>query len=267
MEVAMGTTVGILLGLLLAASAGGPERARTIHVFVALCDNEHQGIVRVPEKLGNGTDPANNLYWGALYGTRTFLQKSKDWTLATTQKNPGENVLERVIFKHKTVHACLIADAYRGDKIKNAVQDFLDAAAGHNPQTLSAEKESLGAYGAADLVVYVGHNGLMDFDVEQPASVRDTRPQGAMVLACKSKPYLQPRLARLKCRSVLLTTGFMAPEAYTLEAAVAGWLVAEPAGKLIDRAAQAYDKYQKCGLQAARRLFYSEPQENAPAAR
>ena len=40
---------------------------RTIHVFVALCDNEHQGIVPVPEKIGNGKDPANNLYWGAGY--------------------------------------------------------------------------------------------------------------------------------------------------------------------------------------------------------
>jgi hypothetical protein len=78
-----------------------------------------------------------------------------------------------------------------------------------------------------------------------------------MVLACKSKPYFQPRLAQLPCRCVLLTTGFMAPEAYTLEAGVAGWLAAESAEKLIDRAARAYDKYQKCGLKAAKRLFYS----------
>jgi hypothetical protein len=27
---------------------------RIIHVFVALCDNEHQGIVPVSPKLGNG---------------------------------------------------------------------------------------------------------------------------------------------------------------------------------------------------------------------
>ncbi len=253
----MGIIVGFLLSLLLAASPAGPERARTIHVFVALCDNEHQGIVRVPEKLGNGADPTNNLYWGARYGTKTFLQRSKDWTLVTTEKNPGENVLERVIFKHKTVHAYLVADAYRGERIENAVQDFLNAAAGHNAKTLDAEKETLGVYGAADLVVYVGHNGLMDFDVEPPASAQDVRPQGAMVLACKSKPYFQPHLAQLKCRGVLLTTGFMAPEAYVLEAGVAGWLAREPAEKLTDRVARAYDKYQNCGLKAARRLFYA----------
>jgi hypothetical protein len=35
---------------------------RLIHVFVALADNVHQGIVPVPAALGNGDDPARNLY-------------------------------------------------------------------------------------------------------------------------------------------------------------------------------------------------------------
>jgi hypothetical protein len=247
--------VPLILAVLLANPAGAEERARSIHVFVALCDNVHQGIVPVPEKLGNGEDPANNLYWGALYGTKTFLQKSPAWMLVKTEKNPSEEVLERAIFRHKTARAYLVADGYRGAKIKKAMEDFLDAAAGHYPQRLPLAKESVGTYGAADLVVYVGHNGLMDVNAVQPTSVQDPRPKGAMVLACKSKPYFQPRLSQLRCQSVLLTTGFMAPEAYTLEAAVAGWLAAEPAEKRIDRVARAYDKYQKCGLKAARRLF------------
>ncbi len=79
-----------------------------------------------------------------------------------------------------------------------------------------------------------------------------------MVLACKSKPYFQPHLARLPCRAVLLTTGFMAPEAYTLQAALAGWLAGETGAKIKDRAAGAYHKYQKCGLRAARRLFHTD---------
>ena len=39
--------------------------ARLVHVFVALADNAHQGIVPVPAALGNGDDAAQNLYWGA----------------------------------------------------------------------------------------------------------------------------------------------------------------------------------------------------------
>ncbi|HEX6730669.1 MAG TPA: hypothetical protein VF074_11680, partial [Pyrinomonadaceae bacterium] len=39
-----------------------------IHVFVALADNVNQGIVPVPPSLGNGDNPATNLYWGAAFG-------------------------------------------------------------------------------------------------------------------------------------------------------------------------------------------------------
>ena len=47
----------------------------------------------------------------------------------------------------------------------------------------------------------------------------------------------------------------MAPEAYTLKAALDGWIAAESAEQIHERAAVAYDKYQKCGLKAARKLM------------
>jgi hypothetical protein len=248
----------IFCAILLGSSTSAQERIRTIHVFVALCDNEHQGIVPVPPQLGKGDDPANNLYWGARYGVKTFLGKSQEWTLVKTEKNPTAPVVERIVLKHKKVRAYLVADAYRGDQIQRTVADVLSAAAGNDPATLKLENESLGLHGGTDLVVYVGHNGLMDFSLETPTPQKDAKPKDALVLACKSKPYFQPRLSQLQCRSILLTTGLMAPEAYTLEAAVAGWLAKEPADKIKERAARAYDKYQKCGLKAATRLFYSE---------
>ncbi len=242
----------------LIASATAQERTRTIHVFVALCDNEHQGIVPVPNELGRGDDSAHNLYWGARYGVKTFLRQSQDWTLVQTEKNPTNEVLERIVFKHKTAHAYLVADAYRGDQIKKAIVDFLGAAAGNGSSVLKLENDSLGLRGGADLVVYGGHNGLMDFPVESPTPEKNAHPKAAVVLACKSKPYFQPHLSHLSSKSVLLTTGFMAPEAYTLEALVAGWLLQEPAERIKERAAGAYHRYQRCGLKAARNLFYSE---------
>ena len=60
--------------------------AKTIHVFVALCDNKFQGIVPVPAKIGNGQDQDNNLYWGCGFGVRTFFEKSKEWKLIRKQK-------------------------------------------------------------------------------------------------------------------------------------------------------------------------------------
>jgi hypothetical protein len=53
--------------------------AKVIHVLVALCDNENQGIVPVPAFLGNGEDTARNLYWGAAYGVKTYFGKSANW--------------------------------------------------------------------------------------------------------------------------------------------------------------------------------------------
>ena len=55
------------------------NQGKVIHVLVALCDNENQGIVPVPAHLGDGEDPKKNLYWGAAYGVKTFFSKSNDW--------------------------------------------------------------------------------------------------------------------------------------------------------------------------------------------
>jgi hypothetical protein len=63
--------------------------SRVIHVLVALCDNENQGIVPVPAHLGNGDDPARNLYWGAGNGVKTFFSKSKDWQKLIESQNPN----------------------------------------------------------------------------------------------------------------------------------------------------------------------------------
>mgnify|MGYP001606891461 CR=1 FL=1 len=59
---------------------------KTIHIFVALCDNKYQGIVPVPVKIGNGQDINNNLYWGCGFGIRTYFKNSKEWKLIKIEK-------------------------------------------------------------------------------------------------------------------------------------------------------------------------------------
>jgi hypothetical protein len=87
-----------LLAILLLGKAASAEPApgKLIHVVVAFCDNKFQGIVPVSEKIGNGDDPANNLYWGAAYGVKTFFLKSRDWTLVAKTANLKPGILERV---------------------------------------------------------------------------------------------------------------------------------------------------------------------------
>jgi len=234
---------------------------RTIHVFVALCDNRSQGIVPVPAALGDGDDPVRNLYWGARYGVRTFLERSPDWRRVAAPAPPGGPVLERQVFRHAREPVWLEADAYRGAAIRQAVEDFLAAAAGAPVAAVTVADRgapvALLPGGGAGLVVYVGHNGLMDFRVDPPQR-RDARQREAMVLACASRGYFREPLRRAGATARLWTTGLLAPEAYVLEAAVAGWIAGESAAAIRERAARAYHRYQRCGLAAARRLFVAE---------
>ncbi len=232
------------------------QSPRIIHVIVALADNKYQGIVSVPAAIGNGDDPGRNLYWGCGAGVRTWFRKSADWKPAAKCQSGKSPVLERCIFKHTTESVYLIADAYRGREIKSAVGNFFSYAAGSLPETISLDDgTSINAGGSSELVVYVGHDGLMDFALDRYRYAADTKQREVMILACASKQYFADALRWTGAKPVLWTTHLMAPEAYTLEAALAGWINKETGEQIRIRAAAAYNKYQHCGEKAARNLF------------
>jgi hypothetical protein len=77
----------------------------------------------------------------------------------------------------------------------------------------------------------------------------------AIMLACASKRYFPDALRASGAYPLLWTTNLMAPEAYTLKAALDGWIAGESNEQIHERAAAAYDRYQKCGMRGARRLF------------
>jgi hypothetical protein len=230
---------------------------RTIHVFVALADNQHQGIVPVPARLGNGDDPEHNLYWGSAYGVKTFFARSADWLLLSCSARPKAEILERCIFKHSKTNTYMVADAYRGREIGEAILDFFDAAAGASPGTIVAlpSAERLSIRGGANLMAYVGHDGLMDFSLPLIPKKKNEIRRDTIILACASKQYFAGVLRVGGAYPLLWTTNLMALEAYTLKSALDGWIISETSEQIRDRAAAAYDKYQKCGLHAAHRLF------------
>jgi hypothetical protein len=230
---------------------------KVAYVIVALCDNVNQGIVPVPAALGNGEDPARNLYWGARFGVKTHFNASREWRAVTSVENPAPKILERVVFKHKTLDAYLVADAYRGAEIKQATVDFFNVASGNLNPTFEdgGRTYGLGRGAAAHLVAYVGHDGLMDFQLPTLPKQRDDVSRDAVILACISKKYFAPGLKETGARPLVWTTNLMAPEAYVLKAALDGWLAGEDGESVRQRTAKAYDKYQNCGLRAAQGLF------------
>lgn len=226
----------------------------TIHVFVALCDNKYQGIVPVPAKIGNGQDPDNNLYWGCALGIRTYFKKSGEWNLIKVQK-PDSVILERLIFKHVSKNCYLVADAYNGRYIKQAIEDFLKSSCGLRKETLTINDNTIGIAGNSALLAYIGHNGLMDFQIGEKYRSADNRKRDAIILACYSKNYFSYHLNDANVNPLVWTTGLMCPEAYTLHDALSAWLNGETTGDVRTKAALAYSKYQKCSEKAAKNLL------------
>jgi hypothetical protein len=247
-------------------AAGRPVVA---HVVVALCDNENQGIVPVPAALGNGQAPSSNLYWVAMYGVRSFLARRAGWSEWAAATKPTAPVLERVVLRTTIERAgrpgevFVVAEAWDGREMRAALQRFLTHAAGGLPATLDAVAPdgrtlTLPTGGAAHLVAFVGHNGLMDFSLDAtPGPEAGSSPRSSIVLACASKPYFLDALRTGGSFPLLLTTGLMAPEAYTLDAVVRAWFGGRSPGQVREAAAHAYDAYQACGLSAARGLFFA----------
>jgi hypothetical protein len=231
---------------------------RIIHIFVALCDNEHQGIVKVPPKIGNGKDPDNNLYWGCDLGTNTFLKRDKNWQLVKTLKMPRDKVLERCIFKHKSKAVYAVADAYDGEHIKLCTTDLLESCAGQFNDYFVIAGDSIACGGKADLLGYIGHNGFMDFELKTTYAPKDSLTREAIILGCRSEYFFKPYLAQTGAKPLLWTTGLMAPEAYSLAAAMDGWIHKKDKPAIHEAAAQAYHKYQNCGIKAARNLFLTD---------
>ena len=228
---------------------------KTIHVFVALCDNENQGIVPVPAHLGDGSKPATNLYWGAMYGVKSFLKrKDSNWQLLKTETDTTA-ILERLLFKHKQYDAYLLAEAYNGMYIENTTVDFLESCSGDHPISINFNGEKLNFGGCSNLLAYVGHDGLMDFDIEGNFEPKDNTLREAIILACYSNDFFEKYLKETGASPLLWTTHLMAPEAYTLDAAINSWLSGNRPEDVHKNAAAAYSKYQKCNLSFSERLL------------
>jgi hypothetical protein len=227
---------------------------KSIHVFVALCDNKYQGIVPVPAKIGNGQDPDNNLYWGWAYGVRTYFKKSKEWEFIESRKIDSI-IPDRLVFQHIKTGYFLVADAYDGKYIRNCTIDFLNGISGQTKDTLHIKDQVVGIRGNAKLLSLIGHNGLMDFRLPVLKQNTDTKKRDCIILACISKKYFSAYLNAANANPVLWTSGLMGPEAYTLHDALSAYVDGKSNEIIRTKAAEAYSKYTKCSVRAAKNLL------------
>ena len=228
----------LLVIFFLVTSVALQAEVKQVRVFIALCDNKTQGIMPVGERIGNGDDPANNLYWGCSDGFGSYFKRSRKWKTVEAKKKVSDTILEQVHLKHASEEVELVAMAYRGSKIKQCLIDFEKAA---------ASKEH-------DLVAFIGHNGLMDFKIPDTTAVKDNKTD-VVVLACNSNAYFNERLKKLGCRPILMTRQLMYPGSFLLHDAIESWKDGGSLNDIRAAAGRAYAKNQKISVKGARTVF------------
>jgi len=214
---------------------------RKIEVFVCLCDNKHQAIARVGEKIGNGMDPANNLYWGCSDGLSKWFDRSRKWKLLSTKNHPEGPILITKTYKHHSVEATLVAHAYRGDQMKTCLDNYFKKArdAGKN-----------------ELVAFIGHNGMMDNEIEIPMAPEDGDiASETIVLGCLTESYFSKPLKALNSKPLLMTKSLMYPGSFLLHDALEVWLRNGSKKEIREAASKAYAKNQKIPVRSARTVF------------
>lgn len=255
------------------------------HISVALANNKNQWIAKVPSQIGNGQDPKNNLYWGAMYGLKSFLIKKRGWKIIS-QKTESPNILPKGILERivltKTIKRAgqnipvyVVADAWDGKQIAGAVNTFFRYSASKASDIIQLKNggktTNLKAGGNSHMVGYVGHDLLMDLsflsynglteivDLDKITPAKTNLAKSAVVLACQSKKYFLEKLNSLGLHSLILTNTNMAPEAYTLDAILTGFFAGKTPKQIHEDASIAYNKYQKSGIKGARRTFSYQP--------
>lgn len=225
-----------------------PTNARacgqTIRVIVSLADNQNQGIVPIPAKLGNGQDTKNNLYWGAMYGLKTFIKRETDWRVSETRPTTS-GILEQISVSGKGLEPPLKAEAWDGARQRQATKLFM----------------RLLQYPEDSLTIFVGHNPLMDEIVTFPKLSQKQIDENKIykkkfaVIACQSRKYFEDGIKATGHEPYVLTAGNMAPEGYVVEAIIRAWIEGGSAQTAREYAAKAYAKYQKIPIKNANWLF------------
>lgn len=235
-----------------------------VHIFVPLCDNEHQGIVPTTASLGNGFSLRSNLYWATTNGMKRYFKEKKEWELIQSIKDVYKDsvVLERVIFKRTypnkaTVY--LVADAYRGDKMLETLNDFNRAMSNNHTQTIKLPNEiSIDLHGGADLVVFNGHNGFLDFAEDVPTQYYNTSKQqkDMVAIACFANEYFEIEALRAQAYPLVRAKSTLHPGAFVISAIVDDWAMEKTVEEMRLSAGRAYCQVHNCTVKTSKNLFY-----------
>ncbi len=229
--------------------------------YVALCDNDSQGIVPVKnKKICRGDDPENNLYWatsGGLYG----WAKKHGWKRVFKVENPDATVMVTAIWKKTfrpggelksrgvtdSFDAFIVGLAYRGSKIERAMVDYLHAVNHDDAQTLKLKDGSTIEYGGSGHVVgYLGHDYFLDVYGDAAAPLFDesrgksTAHKATFAFACVGNQFIRPAVTRPNVYILMLNKDLAYPGAWTVGGIMDGIAQGKSPAGIHRRAARAF---------------------------
>ena len=191
-----------------------------VEVHVPLCDNTI--IACGNAKLGDGNNPATNLYWSTTPGFgQWFQRKGSGWTRVSIEKKDtgDKDVLEKHTYRRtittpaawrkrgvgKQYTLEVVVRAWRGSAIDRALAAYAADVSGKGTN--------------AQLVAFVGHNRLMDLDeFTWPTPGKEVK--GAIAIACDTAPYMKKQVSAATRVPLLMTSDLLFANAAPLEAAV-----------------------------------------------
>lgn len=232
-----------------------------IEVFVPLCSSKRGGPCGKTDESGEADNLDENIYWGAIFGARRFLErKNQGWT--KTESGQGESFeLERATFKRtvkgsrygvsESVEVFLVLHAINGDSNKEAFTRFRETAetggrVKFNDGTGVREERVhvVGFMGRNPLLV----NGRPPFPPLKPDLPAPSTSSGAIPsfsISAHSRETLGVYLARTSSRALLLARGSIASEGYLLDAVARGLAENDNAWGLEQRASKTYADFQR----------------------
>jgi hypothetical protein len=230
-------------------------------VHVPLCDNT---IIRCGNpKLGDGDNPDTNLYWATTPGFgEWFARRGGGWKRVLHQRGTDTGNADIVaidVYRRtlatpaswqkrgapKTFELDIVVHGWRGKAIDHALAAYAaDVSGGATRPLVLADKTTLAAGGAAQLVAWVGHNRLMDLDrYDWPKPGRAVT--GTIAIACHTAAYMEEQVSSSTRVPLLMTRDLLFANAAPLEATVLAFAGGGSYTKMRGDAAIAYAAVQE----------------------
>lgn len=236
-----------------------------VEVFVPLCSDQKGGKCGKHKGAGEPENLEDNLYWGAVWGARRYLDRSWLGWKKVEQSAGSGSVLERVVLSRDVsgsrwgttgrVEQIVVLHAYHGDAGREAFDAFRDRARSGGSVSFSGGGGARSE--AVSVVGFMGRNPLLkNGQVPRKSDLAEASESPSAIpsfsIAAYSRETFGAWLAQTGSPILLAPRGPVASEAYVLHEVLKGIGENEHTWRLWQEAADVYVKFQRIPRELAK---------------